>query len=194
METKTYPTELLPDESPASVQLVQAIMRAGNTLITGVSGLEKLTAERYDLSIQETEAVTLPALIAVVTSYAAASARAARMQFDPKEFGRYVTLIASTMEEEFSNLAEAMGATPYYFNRDVTQKFWGALPGPFAKGEIVYKYPHHDHGLAREDMESVGVETIACSLVPSKGPFFTIPVDMLVDKSGQQPSGPHARL
>ena len=90
METKTYPTELLPDESPASVQLVQAIMRAGNTLITGVSGLEKLTAERYDLSIQETEAVTLPALIAVVTSYAAASARAARsvMRRNTSVFGQ----------------------------------------------------------------------------------------------------------
>jgi hypothetical protein len=76
----------------------------------------------------------------------------------------------------------------------VTTKAWCALPRDFRAGEAIYRYRGHTYGLDRDDMVYGGVETIPCTLEPSGDTFFTVPVEFLVDKDGNEPSGDYISL
>lgn len=80
----------------------------------------------------------------------------------------------------------------YTFARDVTPEDWSALPRAFVKGESITRFRGHTYGLDRDDMVYLGVETIPCASGPEG--FFTVPVEMLVDKDGKHPIGEYVRV
>ena len=78
---------------------------------------------------------------------------------------------------------------PYAFNKDVSPEEWCALPRQFKKGEKVYRFHGHTYGLDRDDMMYLHEETVPCTLEPGGTTFFTVPVRLLVDDNGNEPSG-----
>lgn len=81
--------------------------------------------------------------------------------------------------------------TAYRFNQDATPADWSALPRSFKKGDEVVLFTGHTYGLYRDDLVYLKIETVPCVLPENApdGPFFTVPVDLLVDEDGREPCG-----
>lgn len=75
----------------------------------------------------------------------------------------------------------------YRFVRRATPEDWSPLPREFSEGDEIKEYAGHDYGCSRDDYNYGRVATIACSLT-GDAPFFTVPVDWIVDAAtGQHP-------
>lgn len=84
--------------------------------------------------------------------------------------------------------------TVYTFVKDVDKADWVALPRKFLRGESVFRYDGHDYGLVRDDLELGDRETVACSLDVQREPFFTVPVEFLVQQDGTPPVCEYVRV
>jgi hypothetical protein len=82
----------------------------------------------------------------------------------------------------------------YFFKTTKGAVDWSALPRWFMAGDKVTKFVGHTYGLDRDDMMYLGVETIPCTCVGYEEGFFTVPVEYLVDKEGNQPQGDYVRI
>jgi hypothetical protein len=84
--------------------------------------------------------------------------------------------------------------TKYKFATDAGPKDWVALPRDFKAGEEIFRYDGYDYGCSRDDMTFGGYETISCCLVAGETPFFTVPVNLLLDEDRKKPRGAYARI
>ena len=87
-----------------------------------------------------------------------------------------------------------MAIIKYTFAKASGPDDWGPLPRQFAKGDTIFRFSGYDYGCARDDMMYGNRETITCSERDGESPFFTVPVEMLLDKDGNRPMGDYVRI
>lgn len=76
----------------------------------------------------------------------------------------------------------------YRFVRDVPATEYSSFPKDFKEGDIVYPFLGCDYGCVKDDYNIGKVKTVVCTLNNQGGsPFFTIPIDMIVDDEGNHP-------